>query len=147
MRSTAMGALGTPMRYGVVNMVRGNRRLPAFPLLFAALSLCEAGCGGGVPATEDAARTALTAALDAWKAGRKAEEMRQYSPEVVVGDTDWKLGRKLASYEIGTGTFDGKNLRVPVTLTLAQPPSSNRKVMVKYIVGTQPVVTLFRDGE
>jgi hypothetical protein len=120
-----------------------------FQLLLAALLLQSIGCGGGgVPATEEAARGALTAALDAWKAGRKAEEMRQESPEVVVGDADWKLGRRLVGYQIGTGMFDGKNLRVPVTLTIAQPPPrGNRQFVVNYIVGTRPVVTLFRDGE
>ena len=100
-----------------------------------------------MPATEEAAHGALTAALDAWKAGRKADEMRQQTPEVVVGDADWKQGRRLVGYQIGTGMFDGKNLRVPVTLTIAQPPRGNRQLVVNYIVGTQPVVTLFRDGE
>ena len=143
-----MGATGIPLRYGVVNMLRGNSQFLTFPLLLAALLLCPAGCGGGgVPATEAAARGALTTALDAWKAGRKAEDMRQESPEVVVGDADWKLGRRLVGYQIGTGLFDGKNLRVPVTLTLAQPPRGNRQLVVNYIVGTQPVVTIFRDGE
>jgi hypothetical protein len=107
-----------------------------------------AGCGGGgVAATEEAARAALASALDAWKAGRNAEDMRIHSPEVVVGDRDWKQGRRLVAYEIGQGKFDGKNLRVPVTVTLAVPPRGNRKFVVSYIVGTQPVVTIFRDGE
>jgi hypothetical protein len=89
----------------------------------------------------------LTQALDAWKAGRSAVDMRNDSPEVVVGDSDWKQGRKLVAYEIGSGMFDGKNLRVPVTLTLAQPPRGNRKFAVNYIVGTKPVATLFRDSD
>jgi hypothetical protein len=112
------------------------------------LVLQLAGCGaGGVAATEESAREALIKALDAWKTGRKAEEMRQETPEVIVGDSYWKQGLRLVGYEIGNGTFDGKNLRVPVTLTIAQPPHGNRKLIVKYIVGTRPVVTIFRDGE
>ena len=127
--------------------MRGKTHFHARSLLLAALLLPAGGCsGGGVPATEEAARGALDAALDAWKSGRKAEEMRQQTPEVVVGDSDWKQGRRLVAYQIGTGMFDGKNLRVPVTLTLAQPPSGNRRLVVNYIVGTKPVVTLFRDG-
>jgi hypothetical protein len=85
--------------------------------------------------------------LDAWKAGRKAEEMRSESPEMIVGDADWKRGRRLADYEIGSGVFDGKNLRIPVTLTIVRPPKGQQKVVANYIVGTRPVVTLFRDGE
>jgi hypothetical protein len=113
-----------------------------------ALVLQLAGCGGGgAPATDESAREALIKALDAWKAGRTAEEMRHETPEVIVGDSHWKHGLRLVSYEIGSGKFDGKNLRVPVTLTITQPPSGNRKLVVKYIVGTRPVVTIFRDGE
>jgi hypothetical protein len=129
-------------------MLRGKTQTPIFQWLLAALLLHSVGCsGGGVPTTEEAARGALTAALDAWKAGRKVEDMRQQTPEVVVGDADWKMGQRLVGYQIGTGKFDGKSLRVPVTLTIAQPPRGNRQVVVNYIVGTQPVVTLFRDGE
>jgi hypothetical protein len=118
-------------------------------VLAVAMLLFVAGCGGAGSqgGNEDEARTALTKALDAWKAGRTAADMRQESPEVVVGDSDWKQGRKLLAYEIGRGMFDGKNLRVPVTLTVAQPPRSNRKLVVNYIVGTKPVITIFRDSD
>jgi hypothetical protein len=127
-------------------MLRGIEK-PEFRWFFAAVLLVAGGCrGGGVPATEESARKALITALDAWKAGRQAEEMRQETPEVVVGDADWKRGARLVGYEIGTGMFDGKNLRVPVTLVIAEPPQANRKLVVNYIVGTNPVVTLFRDG-
>jgi hypothetical protein len=110
--------------------------------------LLVGGCGGaGGGGTEQEARTALTKALDAWKAGRSAADMRNEDPEVIVGDSDWKQGRKLVAYEIGSGMFDGKNLRVPVTLTVAQPPRGNRKFVVNYIVGTRPVITIFRDSD
>lgn len=107
------------------------------------------GCGGsgiGSGGNEEA-RAALNKALDAWKAGRSAAEMRSEDPEIVVGDSDWKQGKKLVAYEIGSGMFDGKNLRVPVTLTVAQPPRGNRKLVVNYIVGTRPVITIFRDSD
>jgi hypothetical protein len=116
--------------------------------LVVAMLLLAAGCGGTVGGgTEQEARAALTNALDAWKAGRAATDMQNESPEVVVGDSDWKQGRKLVAYEVGSGMFDGKNLRVPVTLTLSQPPRGNRRVVINYIVGTRPVVTIFRDSD
>jgi hypothetical protein len=117
-------------------------------IAMVAMLLPLVGCGGGRGAgNEEEARTALTSALDAWKAGRSATDMRNETPEVVVGDSDWKQGRKLVAYEIGSGVFDGKNLRVPVTLTMAQPSRGNRKLVVNYIVGTKPVVTIFRDSD
>ena len=79
-----------------------------------------------------------------WMPGKRAARSRKcgrQTSEVVVGDADWKQGRRLVGYQIGTGMFDGKNLRVPVTLTIAQPPRGNRQFVVNYIVGTQPVVT------
>jgi hypothetical protein len=128
-----------------------NRLVTVKPasVVAVAMLLHLAGCGAtaGGSGTEEEARMALTKALDAWKAGRTATDMRQESPEVVVGDSDWKQGRKLIAYEIGSGLFDDKNLRVPVTLTVAQPPRGNRKLVVNYIVGTRPVVTIFRDSD
>jgi hypothetical protein len=130
-------------------MGRGVVGRNAALLVVVGLLLHAGGCGSGVgAATEEAARDALKSALDSWKSGRKAEDMRNESPEVIVGDSDWKHGRRLVGYEIaGSGSFDGKNLRVPVKLTLAHPPRGNRTVIANYIVGTQPVVTLFRDAE
>jgi hypothetical protein len=129
-------------------MLRRRVRQESLRAVIIAAILQLAGCSGEViPATEEAARAALAGALDAWKAGRKAGEMRGQSPEVIVRDTDWNSGRRLVAYEIGQGTFDGKSLRVPVTLTIAAPPRGSRKLTATYIVGTKPVVTIFRDGE
>lgn len=123
-----------------------TRKLASIAIVAMLLQLVGCGSGSGA-GNEEEARTALTTALDAWKAGRSAADMRNETPEVVVGDSDWKQGRKLVAYEVGNGTFDGKNLRVPVTLTVAQPPRGNRKLVVNYIVGTRPVVTIFRDSD
>jgi hypothetical protein len=130
-------------------MLRGKIHPVCGRLYVAGVLLFAAGCGsgGGVPATEEAAREALGKALGAWKSGTSAEAMRQQSPEVVVGDSDWKQGRRLTGYEIGGGSFDGKNLRVPVTLTMSVPPRGQRKLIINYIVGTSPVVTVFRDSD
>jgi hypothetical protein len=118
-------------------------------LVAVALFLGVAGCAGGSSGAgnEQSAREALGSALEAWKNGRTADDMRRGTPEVVVGDSAWKLGLKLSGYEIGKGMYDGKNLRVPVTLTLVQPPRGTRKIDVNYIVGTSPVVTIFRDSD
>jgi hypothetical protein len=97
--------------------------------------------------SEEKSRESLVAVLDAWKSGCKADEMRNDENQAIVRDPDWKQGRRLIEYEIGGGMFDGKNLRVPVTLTFDQKPGGSRKVIAKYIVGTEPIVTLFRDGE
>jgi hypothetical protein len=130
-------------------MWRGADPKLAMANLSLGLLLSVAGCAGNIhgAGSEQAAREALGSALEAWKNGRTADDMRRGMPEVVVGDSAWKQGLKLSSYEIGKGMYDGKNLRIPVTLTLVQPPRGIRKVEVNYIVGTSPVVTIFRDSD
>lgn len=61
----------------------------------------------------DTARQALRAALDAWQAGKKPDELRQGSPPITVNDYDWATGRALAGYElVGDGVAEGSNLQV-----------------------------------
>jgi hypothetical protein len=129
--------------------MRGTVQQGVAGVLIAVLSLCAAGCGGGGPSggNEQEARETLVKVLDAWKSGRTADDMRHEDPEVIVGDSDWKTGRRLNAYQIDSGMFDGENLRVPVTLVLENRQHRRRKVVVNYIFGTQPVVTLFRDEE
>ncbi|HEY7689383.1 MAG TPA: hypothetical protein VH835_11845, partial [Dongiaceae bacterium] len=118
-------------------------------LLAAGLLLSAAGCGGspGGPANEDVARTSLTAALDAWKGGGKPADLRQRSPEIVMGDTFWEAGRKLANYKIdGPGKTGPKAWRVPVTLTLQAAGNKTETVKLIYIVTTDPAITIFQDA-
>jgi hypothetical protein len=107
------------------------------------------GCGGAgsrVP-PEDAARAALDAALDSWKGGAKAGEVRKVPPglaAVRAVDSDWSAGRKLAAYEIVGQTGDGSGpVRIDVKLTLRnQPP---RKAAY-FVVGQEPL-WVFRDKD
>ena len=114
-------------------------------MLSAALLLCAAGCGGHA-LDEDLAVASLSKALEAWQSGGNAGDLGQADPQIVVGDAAWKEGQTLIGFEIvGKGTFDGKNLRVPVKLKL-QPLSGKQPVTseVTYVVGTDPVITVFR---
>jgi hypothetical protein len=75
-------------------------------------------------------------------------ELKQNDPEIVVGDVLWEQGRKLVDYKLdGQGKFDGRNLRVPVTLTVQQPPRAATKLTAIYIVGVRPVITVFRENQ
>src|SRR5687768_17558074 len=73
-------------RTKAVRMGRGLIGRNAALMVVAGLLLHAGGCGSGVgAATEEAARDALESALDSWKSGRKAADMRNESPEVIVG--------------------------------------------------------------
>jgi hypothetical protein len=102
-------------------------------LLLIAMTLPLAaiiGCGGG---PSDHAF---------WVDGRSPDELQ---PEIVVGDTDWKSGKKLVSYEILTASekSDGSNLHVKVVREIQEEKGSPRKSEKTYIIGTSPVVTIF----
>ena len=102
------------------------------------------GCGQAnkvedfTPATNNA-RTALTAALEHWKAGKPLGTIPDTKPTVEVVDSQWRGGQKLKSYEIiseapppqgqGPRTFT-------VRLTLAQGAPIETQYMV---VGIEPL--------
>jgi hypothetical protein len=59
---------------------------------------------------------------------------------------DWMTGFKLVDYEIiGTGTVRDTQLRCPVKLSLEKPDGQALSKEVAYVVGTDPVITVFRE--
>lgn len=117
--------------------------------LWAGASL-QSGCGSGppVPAPVDAslARDTLERVMESWKEGESAESLQDETPAVVVQDFDWTQGMKLLAYEIvGEGKESGANLVAQVKLTLGDQGGAQSEKTVTYVVGTAPVLTVFRD--
>ena len=104
-----------------------------------------AGCQRGAQSLsldEQQAREACRSALGAWKEGKKPGDL---TPGIVVGDETWDAGKKLIDFELLPGErSDGTNLHLPVKLTLQDEKGKESKTEVLYIVGTSPVVTVFR---
>ena len=116
-------------------------------LLLCGLLLTAVGCGSKIETVdENSARTTLTKALDAWKAGTPQSALSQQDPPISVGEIFWESGRKLASYKVnGSGTADTRgNLRVPVTLEL-QAPKGTEKIEATYVVTVSPKMTVVRE--
>ena len=64
---------------------------------------------------------------------------------MTVQDMDWLAGAKLISYQVkDDGKEYGPNLNIPVELTLRTPQGKESKKSVNYVVGTSPIVTVFR---
>ena len=122
------------------------RRLPRLSLLPLFLSLSLSGCHpgpGNLPLDQGKAHEALTTFLDAWKAGKKVEELK---PGIIGRDYAWDAGDKLASFEVVSGEKnDGQNLHIPVELKLVNAKGKESKSKVVYVVGTSPVVTVIRE--
>lgn len=106
------------------------------------------GCGSSPPAqpvNTALAMQSLQRTLDAWKAGAHPSDLRKSSPEIIAQDMAWMENRTLVRYEItGAGQRMDANLCVPVQLVLGTPSGQRESHDVVYIVGTDPVITVFR---
>jgi hypothetical protein len=105
------------------------------------LCVC-AGCTGRGTAkyipSEDKARQALEAALNAWRDGKKPGSVAGAPMPVQVVDSEWQSGKKLQSYEIvGEEPNEGPRL-FSVRLTLQQP-SGQQATTRYYVVGKDPL--------
>lgn len=108
--------------------------------------LAGSGCGysaRNLSLDPDLARRSCTELLDAWKGGKTVKDLL---PAITARDEDWEGGAELVAYELLPGeTSDGTNLHIPVRLTLKKPKGKETKTDVTYVVGTSPVVTVFRE--
>ncbi len=110
----------------------------------------QAGCTSGPrragPVDEALAREALRMTLESWKSGATLASLKELSPGITAQDADWMTGCKLVNYQVlGEGRNDDANLRCPVELTLRDPAGREVKKRVTYIIGTDPVITVFRE--
>lgn len=106
------------------------------------------GCQSGpvaAPVDVPVAEQTLTHVLNGWKGGATPESFQQSDPSIVVQDRDWQAGYTLISYESkGPGQAFDANLHCDVALTLREPGGKEVTKTVTYIVGTDPVLTVFR---
>jgi hypothetical protein len=107
-----------------------------------------AGCGApsaqDLALDKDTARNSLTAFLDCWKNGGEPDSLKSLSPAIVGRDTDWDNGKKLVKYTLGAETDDGTNSHITAELVVAMG-NKQSTTSVEYIVGTSPVITVFRN--
>ncbi len=107
------------------------------------------GCGGGNPhpVKPDVARQTLTQVMESWKKGEKPESLEQAAKKIVVQDMDWMSGSALVGYEVlGDDKPVGANLVAKVKLQLRDKDGQQSEKTVTYLVGTSPVLTVFRDA-
>ncbi|MDR3634445.1 MAG: hypothetical protein P4L84_11620 [Isosphaeraceae bacterium] len=108
-----------------------------------------AGCSGSqraAPVDTSRAHEALKAALEGWKKGDSPSALQSGTPSITVQDLDWLAGARLVDYQVdGEGRPVEANLYVPVKLTLRTAKGKEVNKKVNYIVGTSPILTVFRD--
>jgi len=97
------------------------------------------------PTNPNVAQQSLEKMLKIWKDGGKSADLKSGQPEIIAVDDDWESGVKLKSYRsVGDPFDDGKNLHCTVELTLVTKAGREYKREIVYIVGTSPVITIFR---
>ena len=109
---------------------------------------CLVGCSDNGVKTVDAdgARQALRTTLEAWKKGGPIGSLKDQTPSIVAQDMDWEAGATLVKFDVLDVGKDGSvNLRIPVELTLQDKAGKEVKKKVKYMVGTSPSITVFRE--
>jgi hypothetical protein len=111
-------------------------------MLLAAFAALAAGCGHNeIRPTGDAAgvRSAVTQALDAWKAGQSPEELKVVAPVVFINDEDWRAGRRLTGYEVlEEPQQNGSHWRTYVKLLLAGEGSPQAKTVCYAVTPGSP---------
>ena len=119
-------------------------------MIAAVAGMLFGGCSGeGARAARvnpPRAREALRTALESWKKGEPPSALKSASPAIVIQDFEWQAGQKLVGYEVTSdGSDDDANLRIPVRLMLRDPGGREVQKEVVYVVGTSPVLTVFRE--
>lgn len=131
-----------------VDIAGTHRRCFVGAALGIVAMLVLAGCSGGpvqVAGDEADALTWLSAALDAWQAGQKPDELRNEQPAVYVADHDWQSGQALKAYQvIGAPEEVGGHWRVSAQLTLVVDGRSEIQKSVAYAVTVEPAITVLR---
>ncbi len=123
---------------------RPTRRRLAFALALIAL----VGCGGSdvpVATTEDKARETLDLALTSWQKGMTVDQMKAATPSIAIRDPKWSRGDTLKKYEVtGPGKPSASERQFTVILWLADADGKETREQVTFLVGTDPVLTVFR---
>lgn len=121
-------------------------------VLFVFASLGSSGCGGYSSAKHQVestkARSTLETVLKSWQEGVSPDSLQEKKPKIVVQDMDWKAGTKLHAFEIlGEGNAVDANLYCKVKLQVESPGKGKSEKTVTYLIGTSPVLTVFRSVE
>jgi hypothetical protein len=136
------------IRPGAFSMKQNHLAAIGAAMLAALVSTGVSGCGGYSAAAHrvaaDEARSTLDAVLKSWQEGETPDAWQQKTPAVVVQDMEWKSGVKLISFEMLESQAIDANLHCRVKLILDTPQRGQVERTVKYLVGTSPVLTVFR---
>lgn len=116
-------------------------------IVCAALALAVSGCGPARAKAVDVevARNTLIHVLEHWRNSGTIDQLRQQQPEIVTQEPLWSNGKKLVEFTLmDDGRAEDANWFCEVELSLTAEGSDRPiKKKVTYVVGTNPVLTVF----
>lgn len=123
-------------------------RVSAIIWLMPTLALfLMSGCGEprAAPVDVELARATLNDVLEHWKAGGTIGQLRERTPEIVVQEAIWTKGGRLLEFRlVNEGWKEDANWYCEVELTLhAEDGNEPDRKKVTYVVGTDPILTVF----
>ncbi len=110
--------------------------------------LLQFGCGPGTAPMSDAAhaKVLLQKMLDEWKSGTSLGELKKRNPPVYFSEDLWRSGAKLSEYSMSEETeVLGSNIRFKVHLKFTYKGGKAIERPVRYLVTTQPALTIVRE--
>ncbi len=108
---------------------------------------CGSGAGNPRPLDHSIAVESMKVFLETWQNEGSLESLKSRSPSIVGKDPDWDSGHRLLSFEVPpTGDDDGSNLYLDVRLQLENQNGEVRDRTIRYVIGTKPLVSIFRDN-
>ena len=120
--------------------------LPLAGWLLALMFFCGCSSGVSAPVNVDVAKQTLKTTMETWQHGDAVDSLQKATPAIVVQDLDWTGGAKLIEFEILSDPEpQGANLIAKVKLKLSAASGEQEEKTVSYVVGTSPVLTVFRD--
>ncbi len=124
---------------------RSSRRLICVAVV---LHAAVTGCSSRTlrPVDSELAKATLVETLDTWKRGGTIQELRERVPEIVAQDLSWSQGALLIDYRLlDDGREEDANLFCQVELALKMAGRDKPEIKnVTYVIGTAPVLTVFR---
>lgn len=129
-------------------MVRSKSWL--FPVFVFCIVGMQQGCGPGGknprPLDRELAMESMKVFLETWRDNGSLEALKSRRPSIIGKDADWDAGKQLTSFEIPpTGKDDGSNLYLDVKLQLKDQNGKSQEQTIRYVIGTKPLVSIFRD--
>ena len=110
--------------------------------------LCTMGCSPRTAPMSDAAKAneLLQSMLNEWKSGTSLAEIKKRNPPVYVTEDLWRAGATLDEFTmLGDREVLGSNIRFQVKLKCLSKNGKAMERSVRYIVTTQPALTIVRE--